>query len=90
MVYRIACPIQQSDTFSIGECFNCRHFNLSKGKHITVSCRKNRTAKHKRDFEGAYFSDRLRIPDTVEVEEKEETQYAGNEKAPHRNSAGGH
>lgn len=72
MIYRIACPVQESDAFSIKECLKCRFFQLTKSDHISVSCRKNRTPKHKRDFEGAYFSNYLGIPDTVEVEEKEE------------------
>ena len=72
MIYRIACPVQDPDAFSIENCLSCRHFNLSKGEHINVSCRKNRSPKHKRDFGGAYFSNYLGIPDTVVVEEKEE------------------
>lgn len=72
MIYRIACPVQDPDTFSIENCFGCRYFNLSKSEHISVSCRKNRTPKHKRDFEGAYLSNYIGIPDTVVVEETEE------------------
>ena len=72
MIYRIACPVQDPDAFSIEKCFGCRFFNLSKSEHISVSCRKNRTPKHKRDFGGAYFSNCLGIPDTGVVEEKEE------------------
>ena len=72
MVYRIACPVQDPAAFSIENCFSCRYFNLSKSEHISVSCRKNRTPKHKRDFGGAYFSNYLGIPDTVVVEETEE------------------
>lgn len=72
MIYRIACPVQDPATFSIENCFSCRHFNLHKSEHISVSCRKNRSPKHKRDFGGAYFSNYLGIPDTVVVEETEE------------------
>lgn len=72
MEYRIACPVQDSAAFSIEKCFSCRYFNLSKSEHISVSCRKNRSTKHKRDFEGAYLSNYLGIPDTVVVEETEE------------------
>lgn len=72
MIYRIACPVQDPDAFSIEKCFGCRYFNLHKSEKISVSCRKNRTPKHKRDFEGAYLSTYLGIPDTVVVEETEE------------------
>ena len=72
MVYRIACPVQDPDAFSIDNCLSCRYFNLHKSEHISVSCRKNRTPKHKRDFEGTYLSNYIGIPDTVVVEETEE------------------
>lgn len=72
VVYRIACPVQDPGTFSVEKCLGCRYFNLSKGEHISVSCRKNRTPKHKRDFEGAYLSNYIGMPDTVVVEETEE------------------
>ena len=72
MTYRIACPVQDPASFKVENCLSCRHFNMSKGEHISVSCRKNRTPKHKRDFEGAYLSNYLGINDTVVVEETEE------------------
>ena len=73
MIVRIACHVQAPDTFSIEKCLSCRYFNLSKGEHISVSCRKNRSPKHRRDFEGAYLTYSLGFPDTVVVEETEET-----------------
>lgn len=72
MTCHIACPVQDPANFSIENCLSCRYFNLSKGEHISVSCRKNRTHKHKRDFEGAYITHYLGMPDTVVVEEMEE------------------
>ena len=77
MIYRIACPVQDPATFNIENCFRCRYFNMTKSERTSVSCRKNRTPKHKRDFEGAYFSNYLGIPDTVLVEETEETKKKG-------------
>lgn len=71
MVYRIACPVQDPAAFNIENCLGCRHFNLTRSEHISVSCRKNRSPKHKRDFGGAYFSNYLGLPDTVVVEEIE-------------------
>lgn len=77
MIYRIACPVQDPAAFNIENCFSCRSFNMNKTERISVSCRKNRTPKHKRDFEGAYLSNYLGIPDTVVVEETEETKKKG-------------
>lgn len=72
MTCRIACPVQDPATFSIENCLSCRYFNLSKGEHISVRCRKNRTPNHKRHFEMAYLSNCIGRPDTVVVEEREE------------------
>ena len=72
MVYHIVCPVQEPDKFDVTECLNCRYFNLSKGVHLKASCRKNKLPKHKRDFEGAYLSSYLGIPDTVSVDAAEE------------------
>lgn len=72
MVYHIVCPIQDPKTFDIARCLECKYFNMSRGKHINISCRKNRLPIHKRDFEGAYLSHYLGLPDTVSVEGTEE------------------
>lgn len=72
MVYKIVCPVQQPDQFDIGACYNCRYYDMHVGKHTTVRCKKNRSPQHKRDFEGAVWSARLGIPDTVLVEGTEE------------------
>ena len=72
MIYRIVCPIQQTETFSLDVCRSCKSFDLTKGKHLTARCRKNRSPVHKRDFEGAFFSNYLGLPDKVQVEGTEE------------------
>lgn len=72
MIYRIVCPVQDPDAFKIENCLTCRYFTMSKGVHINVGCRKNRKPKHRRDFEGAYLSNYLRLPDIVVIEGTEE------------------
>lgn len=72
MEYKIVCPVQDPNEFDVAECLKCRYFNLSKGAHLSVSCRKNKLPRHKRDFEGSYLSYYLGIPDTVSVESSEE------------------
>lgn len=72
MICRIACPVQDPAAFSIENCTSCRHFDLHRGAHISVRCRKNRTPNHKRHFEMAYLSNYIGDPDTVVVEETEE------------------
>lgn len=72
MIYRIVCPIQDPAAFDVEKCLQCRYFDLSRGKHISAHCRKNKLPAHKRDFEGAYLSYYLGIPDTVSVVGTEE------------------
>lgn len=72
MVYKIVCPIQDPEAFDIVKCLQCKYFNMSRGKNLSVSCRKNKLPLHKRDFEGAYLSHYLGLPDTVSVEGTEE------------------
>lgn len=72
MVYKIVCPVQQAEQFDIEACCSCRYFEIHIGKHTTARCKKNRSPKHKRDFEGAVLSARLGIPDEVLVEGTEE------------------
>ena len=74
MTHKIVCPVQQSEGFSFDFCRACKSFNLSRGVHLTVRCRKNRSPKHKRNFEGAFLSDYLGIPDKVVVEATEESE----------------
>lgn len=57
MKYHIVCPVQQTEDFNFGRCMVCRSFrqDMSSPTRL-VSCRKNRTPEHKKDFEGAYWS----------------------------------
>lgn len=77
MIYTIVCPVQTTEDFKIDRCFECRSFEQHLGKAHTVHCKKNRSRIHKRDFEGAFWSNRLGIPDKVVVEATEEPKQKG-------------
>lgn len=50
----------------------CEALDCDLDEILSVSCRKNKLPLHKRDFEGAYLSHYLGLPDTVSVEGTEE------------------
>lgn len=72
MVYRIVCPQQQPEAFDLGACYRCHRFQVTIGKGRKYSCRENRQPAHKRDYEGAWASRRIGLPDTVEIEAERE------------------
>lgn len=72
MIQRIVCPVQQPDTFDIEACDTCRYFEASKGEHINVHCKKNRSPQHRRAFETAVLANKIGRPETVIVEGTEE------------------
>lgn len=72
MICRIVCPVQDPGSFDINACTSCRYFNLNRGKTMSVSCRKNRSPHYKKQFEMAYLSNYIGIPDQVVVEAAEE------------------
>ena len=72
MICRIVCPVQDPASFDINACTACRYFDLNRGKTMSVSCRKNRSPHYKNQFEMAYFSNYIGIPDQVVVEAAEE------------------
>ena len=69
MIYRFTCTEQEPESFDIRGCYKRRHFEINKGKTTSYKCRKQKDSRHKRDFEGAILSQRLGIPDTVEIVE---------------------
>ena len=73
MKYHIVCPIQPPDDFDFGRCMTCQSFRQDMS-HPTrlVSCRKNRTPEHKKDFEGAYWSALVGIKGRVVIDAAEE------------------
>ena len=69
MKYHLSCPIQPSGDFDFGRCMVCRHFQQDMGSSTRlVSCRKNRTPEHKKDFEGAYWSHLVGIKGRVVID----------------------
>ena len=74
MILRIVCPVQSPENFNVEGCAECKYFDLFVGKSVRAHCKKNRSPKHKRDFETAILTARLGIPDTVVVEATEETE----------------
>lgn len=74
MVYRIVCPKQNPNDFDLARCYNCTRFQVTIGKGRTYSCRENRQPDHKRNYDGAWASRRVGIPDTVLVESEKEAR----------------
>lgn len=73
MIYRIVCPRQTTEDFSIDRCFECSCFQQTLGNSTrTVSCRKNREPQHKRNFEGLFWAYLVGIKDRAIVEIAEE------------------
>ena len=77
MVYRIVCPKQQPEAFELDACYHCPRFQLTINKGRTYSCRENRQPAHKRDYEGAWASRQIGLPDTVEIEAAREKRPTG-------------
>lgn len=73
MKYHIVCPIQTPGDFDFGRCMACQSFrqDMSNPTRL-VSCRKNRTPEHKKDFEGAYWSHLVGIKGRVVIDAAEE------------------
>lgn len=67
MTYNIYCPVQDSGSFDITQCFHCPKFEQNIGKATSYSCRANTRKPQRTHFEGAVLSFIMRIPDSVSV-----------------------
>lgn len=65
---RFRCPIQTTAAFSFETYRHCKYFQLDKGQHMTVRCRKNRDKADRQAFESAYLLDWLGMEWRVEIE----------------------
>ena len=67
---RFICPFQTTEDFTFDVCFGCKYFEVNKGKHTTIRCRKNKGTAEKRSFESAFLLNRLGWPWRVEIIEE--------------------
>lgn len=65
MARHILCPVQESETFQIETCFQCRHMEANlggaKGGYYPY-CRKQKTPAQKREWKYAYMEYQIGEP----------------------------
>lgn len=66
----IVCPVQTEEAFDPGVCFHCHFFEMNRGKHLSFSCRKQKTRSRKLAFTDIMLCDRTGFPYLVQIEKE--------------------